>query len=107
MSDDLSHSHSHSHSHGAIPGGDGTHVHDYASANRDHFDEETSVKYDQRSDVLELVGRLSKAIVKANPKIFREEDDCETEMLDFACGPGQFNTEKRPFAFAKSLCANN
>ena len=74
-----------SHSHGptVIPDG-----HDYASANRDHFDEETSAKYDQRSDVQELARRLSKAIVEANPTVFREEG-CETEMLDFACGPGQ------------------
>ena len=82
MPDDLSQSH------GPTPDGPGTHVHDYASANRDHFDEETSAKYDQSSDVQELASRLSKAIVKTNPMIFREGDHCETEMLDFACGPG-------------------
>ncbi|KAF9809245.1 hypothetical protein IEO21_07474 [Rhodonia placenta] len=69
------------------------HPHDFASANRDHFNE-TAHEYDDRPHALELARRLGQAIRKTYPSLLDEDS---TAMMDFACGTGLISRELCPY----------
>lgn len=61
------------------------HDHDFISANEAHFDAEAH-KFEARTEGRELAKRVGKAITETYPDLFDED---KTEVMDFACGPGE------------------
>jgi hypothetical protein len=60
----------------------GEHGHDYANANRDHFDS-TAHQYEDRKGGLELGRIMAEGMMS-----MYDFDEDETTALDFACGTG-------------------
>ena len=80
MADEHTHHHHHHHDH-----------HDYASANAEHFSEQAA---NYRSELsLEIAKRCAAVMLKNYPF-----DSNQTEVLDFACGPGLIALELLPHA---------
>ena len=81
----MSHSHNHNHNHVHD-----THVHDenhdYAEANRAHFDKEAESHDDDPAPVIEMSKRLGPAVLQAYPF-----DEDKTAVLDYACARGSFS----------------
>ena len=67
------------------------HHHDYAQANADHFSEKSRDYITEFST--ELAKRCASAILKSYPF-----DPSQTEVLDFACGPGLVSFQLLPHA---------
>jgi 2-polyprenyl-3-methyl-5-hydroxy-6-metoxy-1,4-benzoquinol methylase len=68
-----------------------THHHDYAKANAEHFSEQAPSYRTELS--LEIAKRCAGIILKNYPF-----DSNQTEVLDFACGPGLIAFELLPHA---------
>ncbi len=82
MAEEHTHAHHHHHHH---------HHHDYAKANAEHFSQHAPNYRTEFS--LELAKRIAAAIRKQY-----SFDSNQTEVLDFACGPGLIAFELLPYA---------
>ena len=85
MAEEHTHTHHHQHHHHHH------HHHDFAKANADHFSQHASSYRTELS--LEVAKRVAAAVRKNYPF-----DSNQTEVLDFACGPGLIAFELLPNA---------
>jgi type I restriction-modification system DNA methylase subunit len=72
------HTHQHDHSHARN--------HDYAAANREHFDGGAAEEYDKTPGALEATQKIASVILKLFP--FNKDT---TTVLDYACGTGSLS----------------
>lgn len=81
------HPHHTGHHHDAIDSHNQGHSHgkDYATANREYFDEKAK-EYDDVPGAKEAASRIVNAIFEAYPGLLNEDS---TNVLDYACGTGE------------------